>query len=184
MLNTSGDISRGLVKINGTATCDDFQSCHLYYQNGSNWEEIFEGYTEVNDSLLFTWNTSIVNGGTFKLKLVVDSLNQSSTDIVFVTLELNGNEPDNNFISVDEGIYFSYNITDDGRLVSGLAFFVVPYHLPQIKFIQQEDSVEFKAPKIIRPLVESLGGKLTIFKILGGFGIETVNVTIVNTKIF
>lgn len=183
ILNTSGNISRGLVKINGTAICNDFQSYQLYYQNDGSWEEIFESTIEVNDSLLFTWNTSLVNGGTFKLKLVVESLTQSSEDIVFVTLEPGENEKPDDEFTVDEGKYFTYNITDDGSLVSGLAIFMVPCHLPQIKFVQQDDSVVFKAPKIVRLLVESLEGQIIVFKILGEFGIERTNITVVNTKI-
>ncbi len=183
ILNTSGNISRGLVKINGTAIYNDFQSYQLYYQNDGSWEEIFEGTVEVNDSLLFTWNASLVNGGTFKLKLVVDSPTQSSIDIVFVTLEPGEDEKPDDEFTIDEGKYFTYNITDDGSLVSGLAIFRVPCHLPRIKFVWQDDSVVFKAPKIVRPLVKKLEGQIIVFKILGGFSIERTNITVVNTKI-
>lgn len=179
ILNTSGGINRGLVDIYGTASTDDFQSYSLYYQQHIDWIKLYDGNKEVNNNVLFSWDTSSLDGGTYKLKLEVNSINQTSTDIVYIILEHKENEliietPD----SINEFKRFTVKIKDaDGAPQMAWVLFTTPYHRPMLRY---GSLVTFRAPLILNPQVESLEGKLIVFKILCGYEIGGKQITVVN----
>jgi len=179
ILTTSGEIDYGLIGIYGTASADDFQSYSLYYQRYNDWIELYEGNEEVNSGVLFPWDTSSLYSGTYKLKLEVNSINQTSVDIVFITLEHRENEllieaPDN----IDEFNRFTVNVKDaDGTSQMAWVLFTLPYHRPRLRY---GSSVTFRAPLILNRQIESLDGKITVFKIFGDYRTGEKPITVVN----
>jgi len=179
MLTTSGEINYGLIGIHGTASADDFQNYSLYYQRYNEWIKLYEGNEEVNNGFLFTWDTSSLNSGTYKLKLEVDSVDQTSVDIVYVTLKPRGNDLVIQAVdSVDEFNRFTINIKDAyGRSQMAWVLFTIPGHMPRLRY---GSSVAFIAPLILNPQIESLEGKIMVFKIFGGYKTSEKPIRIVN----
>jgi len=164
VLNTSGVFNQTVIKINGTATADNFEKYTIFYSYMENWVKLFESDNEVVDNLLFEWDTkNVVHGRTYEIKLEVKGNNQTSSDIVFITLE--GDTNQTLFIEapymVNETDYFTVNISDaEGKPVKTLIIFYISKHIPRIKY---GSSVVFKAPRIFNPFKENIkGGILAI----------------------
>ncbi len=170
MLDTSGEIGRGLINIYGTAMADDFQNYSLYYSSDDSWVKLYQNDQEVNDGILYAWNTLLLEGGTYKLKLVVNSINQTSVDIVYIYTEL----------QIMEGESFTISITDgSGDPINAWILFTLPYHIPRLKY---GSNVTVNAPFIFNPFVESMVGQLKIFKIIGLYEPLTVDITVLNRE--
>ena len=179
IITTSDEVDRGIIDIYGTASADNLQNYYLYYRQHGDWIKIYEGSQEINDNVLGVWDTSFLNGGTYELKLEVNSINQTSIDIVYVTLEHREDEliietPDN----VDEFRRFTVKIKDaDGSPRMAWVLFTIPYHRPMLRY---GSLVAFRAPLILNPKVENLEGKIIVFKIFGGYKTSEKEVTVVN----
>jgi serine protease AprX len=179
ILTTSDRIERGIVDIYGTASADDLQNYCLYYKQHKDWIKLYEGNEEINDNVLGSWDTRLLNGGTYELKLEVNSINQTSIDIVYVTLEHKEDEliieaPD----GIDEFKRFTVKIKDaDGSSKMAWVLFTTPYHRPMLRY---GSLVTFRAPLIINPQVENLEGKIIVFKILGGYKTSGKQITVDN----
>ena len=188
IIDISNEIGYGLVDIHGTASADDFQNYSLYYkmvnesEQSTDWIELYEGKEEVNSGVLFTWDTHLLHGGNYKLKLDVKSQNQTSVDIVLTSLK-SKNDSQKLFIQapdrINESDYFVARVTDVND-TSQMVWFLLtfPYNYPKIRF---GVSATFKAPLILSQHPESLNGTLTVFKILGGYKISKKCITVVNT---
>jgi parallel beta-helix repeat protein len=67
-----------VVNITGTANGSFFTNYSIYYSTGlysTNWTKITTNFTEVNNSILTTWNTTHVEDGTYTLRLIVNDSN-------------------------------------------------------------------------------------------------------------
>jgi hypothetical protein len=121
ILNISGEIVYGLVDIHGTALADDFQNYSLHYKmvnksgQSTDWIKLHDGNKEVNNSILFTWDTCQLYSGEYKLKLEVRSQNQTSVDIAFISLKTK-NDSQKLFIQspdkINEFECFTVSVTD------------------------------------------------------------------------
>jgi len=170
ILNTSGEISRGLIDIYGTAIGDDFQNYSLYYSTDDVWVTLYHNDQEVNDSVLYNWDTQLMEDVTYKLKLVVNSTNYTSIDIVYIYPEL----------QIFEGESFTISITDGtGNPINAWFLFILPYHIPRLKY---GSTVTIKVPYIFNPFVKSMVGQLKIFKIIGLYEPLTVDITVLNRE--
>jgi hypothetical protein len=182
ILNTSGEIDYGVVDIYGTASADDFQNYSLYYRQYNDWIKLYERSAEVVNNVLFTWDTRSLDGETYELKLEVKSLNQTSVDIVFLSLKP---KEDKLLIEAPDGIAefrrFTVNVKDiNGIPRMAWVLFTLPYHRPRLRY---GSSVSFRAPLILNRWVESLEGKITVFKIFGDYKTSEKCITVINTKL-
>jgi hypothetical protein len=187
ILNISGEIVYGLVDIHGTALADDFQNYSLHYKmvnksgQSTDWIKLHDGNKEVNNSILFTWDTCQLYSGEYKLKLEVRSQNQTSVDIAFISLKTK-NDSQKLFIQspdkINEFECFTVSVTDINDTPQ-MAWFLLtfPHNRPKMRF---GVSANFKAPLILNPQIESLEGMLTVFKISGGYKISRMHITVVN----
>jgi len=184
VLNISNRIEKGLVAINGTAmngtgNYEDFENYSLYYKNQGNWIKLYESSEEVNDGLLYEWNTTLLTEGVYKLKLDVRSQDQASIDVISLSLGMDGeliiDIPDN----INELDYFTVNITDiDFNPVKAWVLFIVPRHLPQMRY---GSSVTFKAPRIINPFTKKLEGNIIAIRLID-FQKTNKTINVINSK--
>ena len=187
ILNISCEIRYGSVDIYGTALADDFQNYSLYYtkvnesEQSTDWINLYEGNSEVNGGILFTWDTCSLHSGNYKLKLEVRSQNQTSVDIAFISLKTeNGSQklfihaPD----EINEFERFTVSVTDINDIPQIVWFLLTfPHNRPKMRF---GVSANFKAPLILNPQIESLEGTLTVFKISSRYKINRMHITVVN----
>lgn len=187
ILNISDEIVYGLVDICGTALADNFQNYSLHYKMTSisgqsvDWIKIHDGNKEVNNSILFTWDTFQLYFGEYELKLEVRSQNQTSVDVSFITLKPRNNDqklfiyaPD----EINEFERFTVKVKDKNDAPQKVCFLLTfPHNRPKIRF---GSSATFKAPLILNKQIESLEGILTVFKICGGYKVSRMYVTVVN----
>ena len=187
ILNISGDILYGLVDICGTALAGDFQNYSLHYKmanksgQSNDWIKLHDGNKEVNNGILFTWDTCQLYRGEYELKLEVRSRNQTSVDIAILSLR-SKNKNQKLFIhapdEINEFERFKVKVTDINDTSQTVWFLLTfPHNRPKIKF---GVSATFKAPLILNQQIESLEGTLTVFKIYGGYKISRMHVTVVN----
>jgi hypothetical protein len=134
----------------------------------------------VEDDLLYGWSTNFLNvSETYVIKLEVNGASQKSVDILLINLA----DPDQDFIIlapevVDENEYFTVEIKNtDYELTKTFVLLIVPGRFIGIKY---GDTVEFKAPRIFRPLVQDVKAKIIAFKIIG-LKTATEEITIKNT---
>lgn len=168
-LNTSGVYNdTDLIEIYGTASAREFQDYKLFYKNGSEWIKIHENTTSIPYGKLYTWNvSSFQKDKTYYLRLEVNSLNQTSTDIVLITLDDASNNDDilievNS--SVNESEYFNVKIFDENHdPMRAFVLFYSPRHLPKLRY---GHDLTFKAPRIFVSFVESLDSKIFVFKVI------------------
>ena len=187
ILNISGEIVYRLIDIHGTALADDFQNYSLHYakineyEQSTDWIKLHDGNKEVNNGILFTWDTCQLYSGEYKLKLEVRSQNQTSVDIAFISLKTK-NDNQKLFIQspdkINEFECFTVSVTDINDTPK-MAWFLLtfPHNRPKIRF---GVSANFKAPLILNPQIESLEGTLTVFKISGRYKINRMHITVVN----
>ena len=187
ILNISGEIQYGLVNICGTALADNFQNYSLHYKKTSkygqsiDWIKLYEGNEEVDNSILFRWDTCQLHSGVYELKLEVKSQNQTSVDIAFISLKPRNNDqkllifaPD----EINEFERFTVKVTDMNNTPQTVWFLLTfPHNRPKIRF---GFSATFKAPIILNQQIESLEGTLTVFKMCRGYKISKMYLTVVN----
>jgi len=166
ILNTSGNFNHSTIKLNGTATADNFQSYSLYYYSNTVWNKIFESDFQVVDDVLYNWDMSdLVNGKRYKVKLEVKSDSETSSDIVFITK--NGSSEDSIFIEcsneVDEWEKFNVNIVDNNdNPVYALVILKAPNKIPRIKF---GCTVTFITPIILNPFANNIQGEIIAIRL-------------------
>jgi subtilisin family serine protease len=182
-LNISSRISHGLVEIKGSArnssgTADDFINYSLYYYESS-WVKIFENDKEVDNDILYIWNTTNLTSGLYKLKLEVKCINQ--TNVIVKNLVIGYN--DKPFVVsfpkiVNESSIFQVKITDfNGTPIKAFVILFSPFNLPRIKYGSE---VDFKAPLVHSSVSESKKGKIVVIRLLKGERV-TEEITIVNS---
>jgi len=187
ILNISCETGYGSVDIYGTALADDFQDYSLHYtkvnesEQSTDWINLYKGNSEVNDGVLFAWDTCSLHGGNYKLKLEVRNQNQTSVDIAFISLKTK-NDSQKLFIQspdeINEFECFTVSATDiNGTLQMTWFLLTFPHDRPKIRF---GVSANFKAPLILNPQIANLEGTLTVFKISGGYKISRMHITVVN----
>ena len=92
-LNSSLDdtIVEGTINITGTAKGSTFMNYSVYYGEGvypTNWMEISNSSSQVNDSVLASWDTNGVNDGTYTIRLVIyDMTGLISEDRIVLTVD-------------------------------------------------------------------------------------------------
>lgn len=168
-LNTSGVYNNtNSVDVYGTADGRTFDNYKLFYKNGNEWVKIHENTSSVSYGLLYSWNiSSVQKDTTYYLKLEVNSLNQTSTDLTLVTI---GNTSNNDGIiievnsSVNESESFVVSLFDENYYpTSAFVLFYTPMHLPKLRYGHE---VTFNAPNIYIPLFDSLDSKIYVYKVL------------------
>jgi len=168
-LNTSGlHNETDSIEIYGTAAGRTFDNYKLFYKNGNEWIKIHENTSSVSYGLLYNWNiTSVQRDKTYYLKLEVNSLNQTSTDMVVITI---GNISNNNDIIIEvtscinESEYFTVKLFDENYYpTSAFVLFYTPMHLPKLRYGHE---VTFKAPKLYMSLFNFLNGKIFVYKLI------------------
>ena len=178
-----------LINICGTALANDFQNYSICYQivnkttQNIGWIKLCECYVEVNNNVLFTWDTHSLSSGDYSLKLEVKGLNQTSVDIAFVSLKqenyterLSIHAPS----EITESEQFTVSLRDaDGVSQKALFLLAFPNALPRVKF---GISPTFKAPLMLIQRMESMKGKLIVFCLYEGFNISSKPITLYNAK--
>jgi hypothetical protein len=175
---------KGTVK-SGTGNPDDLLSYSLYHENFTGWNKIYEGFVEVNDGILMEkWDTTTLNTGEHKLKLIVKTINQTSSyDIK--TVDLIGTINvflDTEEIKVPSGLIyentsFVVNIFDsNGDPINAFALLFAPFSIPQIRY---GSHIILKAPRVLNPFKSEKQGKLIIIKLIGMIKIQH-NLTFTN----
>ncbi len=170
VLNTSGELETGVIDIIGTANASyGFENYSVYYENQDDeWVLIYKNSSMVSNGVLARWDTRVINGGTYKLKLVVRANNQVSVDYVNVHFEF----------KVLEGESFTITITDqEGRPTRGWVLMTMPFHIPRLKY---GSSVTLTAPIIFNPNTKEMTANIRFFKILGFYRLVNMKITVVN----
>ncbi|RLI59158.1 MAG: hypothetical protein DRO93_08760 [Candidatus Thorarchaeota archaeon] len=186
LLTVNDVIPKGLVNINGTAmngtgNSEDFVNYTVYYKKDDGWIKIFEDTNEVSNDVLCQWNTSELESGFYKLKLDVRSKDQTSIFIKNVTV---GFDDQKIFISapskVVESTRFKVNLTDINKTpIKAVVILLVPFSIPRIKY---GSNVEFKAPVILNPFLDSLDGRILVFRLSESLKAKKP-ITVVNKRI-
>jgi hypothetical protein len=162
-------ISHGIINIygtamNGTGDSKDFHNYTLYYNKDVNWIKLIESDKEIFGELLYSWNTSLLESGNYKLKLIVRNKDLISMDIKYTCLGLNKNLIVNCSQIIVENSKFYINITDCNlEPKNALVFLILPFHFPRIRF---GSSILFKAPRIFSPNKELIEGKIIVLDII------------------
>ena len=168
-LNTSGTHDyTDSISIYGTASARNFQDYKLFYKNGGQWIKMHENTTSVSYGLLYKWNvSSIKKDTTYYLKLEVNSMNYTSTDLVLLTI---GNTSNNDDIiievnsSVNESESFTVKLFDQNYYpTSAFVLFFPKRHRAQIRYGHE---VTFKAPKIFIRFIDSIDGNIFVYKLI------------------
>lgn len=176
ILDTPDSFEKGFIDIKGTVKSgtgnhDDVLSYSLYHKKYSGWEKIYEGYDEVNDGILMkNWDITSLSTGPNKLKLIVKTINQtSSNDIKIVniigtiTILLDTGTIIENPGPIYENTKFVLNIyNSDYTPVNAFAFLIAPFSVPQIKY---GSHIVFKAPRVLNPDSSEKQGKIIIIKL-------------------
>ena len=182
-LNISSRIPQDLIEIKGSAmkslgNTNDFINYSLYYSYENTWIKIFENNQEINDDILYIWNTTNLPLGFYELKLEVKCVNQ--TNVVIKDLEIFYTNED--FIvslpsTVNESSIFQVKITDfNGTPVKAFVIFFSSFSIPRIKY---GCNINFKSPMIYNSVSESKEGKVLIISFLRK-KIITKEITILN----
>jgi len=148
--------------LNGTGNPANFLNYSLYYKFENDWIKITTETSEVNNSVLYSWDVTNFEPGTYIIELVVNNIEVSAFDIKTIKICSDGlnivyNE------TVFEKQKFTVKIYDEYlNPTSAIVIFLPGFHLPQIKY---DDTVEFTSPKILNPLKESIKGKIIVLRI-------------------
>ncbi len=169
-LNISNSIKQDLIEIKGSALSssssdNDYIGYSLFYSNECSWIKIFESYKQINNDLLYKWDTSTLKSGNYKLKLEVASINISNIVIKELLLV---NTSEIFVISfpkiINESSNFQIKITDiNGTSVKAFVFFFSSFRIPRIKF---GSTVSFISPHIYSSKYESIKGNIKIISLL------------------
>jgi serine protease AprX len=168
ILDISDYIPKGVVNVigtamNGTGNSDDFVNYSLHFRfNNQNWILIYENTSEVQNSILFTWNTSQLDPGLYELKLVVNSVDQANITIKEVHIGYTGLIVEYRKL-VFEGEKFTVEVYNcNYEPISAFVIFLSPFHIPRVKYGY---NICFEAPIIYNPFKENMTGKICIVKI-------------------
>jgi len=183
VLDTPHAVEKGLININGTAmnstgNPEDFVNYSIYYKKDSSWTKICESDVEVFDNVLCQWNTTHLESGAYKIKLQVVGNNRSNIVIKDIAV---GYDLSRIIISapaeVTERETFKVDLINiNGDPVNAFVLLFAPFSIPRLKY---GNSVEFRAPIVINPLIDKLNAKIFVFKI-NGLKKEYTNITILN----
>ncbi len=181
-LNISSRISHGLIEIMGSAmknsgNTNDFINYSLYYSYENTWIKIFENDEEIDNNILYSWNTTNLISGFYDLKLEVKCVNQ--TKVVIKGLVI-GDANEVFVVSfpsiVNESSIFQIKITDfNGTPVKAFVLFFSSFSLPRIKY---GSNINFKAPNIYSSISDKKG-KIIVISLLRK-KIITKEITILN----
>ncbi len=169
ILNISRYLPKDIIDINGTAMngtgrTKDFVNYSLYYRIDQDWIKLIDNNYEINSFNLFTWNTKNLKSGIYEIKLVVNSIDQSSIAIKQVNIGYNGL-----IVEYQETIFENENLNikifnSDFKPISAFVIFILQNHIPVFKY---GSDVCFKAPTILYSSSHNLTGKIIVFKIKG-----------------
>lgn len=169
ILNITRYLPKDIITINGTAMngtghTKDFVNYTLYYKVDQDWIKLTENNSEVNEFNLYTWNTKSLKSGGYELKLVVNSIDQSSIAIKKVNIGYTGL-----IVEYQEMIFEKENFNikifnSDFEPISAFVIFILHNHIPVFKY---GSDVYFKAPAIYYPSYHNLTGKIIVFRIKG-----------------
>ena len=167
-LDISEYVNTGIIDINGTAmngtgNSSDFTNFSLYYEYDEEWIELCTKNQEIDDSLLFEWDTTHYEKGLYKLKLFVRSKDQASVDIKEINIGYDGLIIDCNesFFEAEEIKVDIFNVNMEP--VDCFVVFIPKFHLPQIRY---GSTVQFKGPTVYNPLKQNITGKIIAIKLL------------------
>ncbi len=168
-LNTSESFNTTLIDIYGTAAARDFQNYKLFYKKENEWIKIHESTIAVSNGKLFTWNvSSIPENKICYFKLEVNSVNQTSTDMVLINI---GSIPENDDViievknQINESSFFNVKIFDKNFVpMNAFVLFYSQMHLPKIRYGSE---ITFRAPSIYLPFVNSIKAKIIVIKLVG-----------------
>ncbi|MCJ7570616.1 MAG: S8 family peptidase [Candidatus Thermoplasmatota archaeon] len=165
-LNISSRIPHSLIEIMGSAmkssgNINDFINYSLYYSYESTWIKIFENDEEIDNNILYRWDTTNLTSGFYELKLVVKCLNQ--TNVIIKSLVI-GDANEVFVVSfpsiVNESSIFQVKITDfNGTSAKAFVLFFSSFSLPSIKY---GSNINFKAPSIYSSISESKKVKIIV----------------------
>lgn len=169
-LNISNRIIHDLIEIKGSAMsssfCDsDYIGYILFYSNEDSWIKIFESNEQIDNDLLYRWDTSDLKSGKYTIKLEVVSINISNVIIKELFLE---NTTVTLVISypkiINESSTYQIKITDiNGTPVKSFVFFFSSFSIPRIKY---GSTVSFIVPHIYNSKYESKIGKIKVINLL------------------
>ena len=181
-LNITSRISHGLIEIMGSAmknsgNNNDFINYSLYYSYNNTWKKIFENDEEIDNNILYSWNTTNLISGFYGLKLEVKCVNQ--TKVVIKDLVIR--DPNEVFVIsfpsiVNESSFFQLKIMDfNDTPVKVFVLFFSSFSLPRIKY---GSNINFKAPNIYSSISDKKG-KIIVISLLKKI-IITKEITILN----
>ena len=178
ILDVPESLEQGIIDIKGTVKSGtgnptDLVSYSLYYKKDSSWNKIYEGYEEVNNGILMeNWNVTSLNTGPSKLKLIVKTVNQTSSEdiktiniIGTIKIILDAGKIIGPSGDIYENTSFVLNIyNSDYEPIRAFALLFAPFSIPQIKYGSR---IVLKAPRILNPFSSEKQGKLIIIKLVG-----------------
>ena len=164
-------LNNSTLRIYGTANGSSFSYYTILYQPETNqntksdqWIYLINRSIPVSNDLLYTWNYSLVNSGSYLIKLEAVNLNNKNIAYTYVQLSKDNFIGDIQIIvpsSVIEGETFqSILLSNSNKTERGLFIFLVPLKKPMIRI---GTDVFFTAPRILLPSKETLQSKLYIF---------------------
>lgn len=170
VLNIPYAAKKGILKITGfamnaTGDSEDFTNYSIYYSRDSKWNIIYESNNEVKNDILYQWDTTSLESGFYKIKLVVRGGNKSSFEIKDIYI---GYEDEKQILisapsRVYEKNYFNISLTNINKEpVKAIIIFYVPFKLPIIRY---GSNVEFRVPEIKNPFLNSLKAQIIVIKI-------------------
>ncbi len=167
-LEISEYVKKGIININGTAmngtgNSSDFTNFSLYYKYDEDWIELCTKTQEIDDSLMYEWDTTHFEKGLYKLKLFVRSKDQASVDIKEINIDYDGLiiECNESFFEDEEIKVDIFNVNMEP--VDCFVFFIPKFHLPQIRY---GSTVQFRGPTLYNPLKQNITGKIFAIKLL------------------
>lgn len=92
-----GDVLQGVINVQGSTDVTDFQSADVAFSyegdQSETWYLIQQSLDKVNQGVLASWDTTTIADGTYRLRIVVNQLNNHSVEMVVPNLRVRNYTP-------------------------------------------------------------------------------------------
>jgi len=92
-----GDVLQGVINVQGSTDVTDFQSADVAFSyagdQSETWYLIQQSHDKVKKGVLASWDTTTIADGTYRLRIVVNQLNNHSVEMVVPNLRVRNYTP-------------------------------------------------------------------------------------------
>jgi hypothetical protein len=92
-----GDVLQGVINVQGSTDVTDFQSADVAFSYEGNqsetWYLIQQSHDKVKKGVLASWDTTTIADGTYRLRIVVNQLNNQSVEVIVPNLRVRNYTP-------------------------------------------------------------------------------------------